>query len=188
MINFVVRNTLIQLIKNDIVKESDYELYRFGLKQLYNFIFDTLLTLMIGGLLNMFAESILYSASYIPLRKYAGGYHAPNTRICFIASVMMMLVSLLLIKFIEIPTDISSYIMFISSFILFIKAPVESRNKPLNEKEKRVFKRRTHIILIIECILFIMCLSAANLNFSDCVVIAVTGSAILSLSDDGKSK
>ena len=83
---------MIQLIKNDIVKESDYELYRFGLKQLYNFIFDTLLTLMIGGLLNMFAESILYSASYIPLRKYAGGYHAPNTRICFIASVMMMLV------------------------------------------------------------------------------------------------
>ena len=153
-----------------------------------SFIFDVFLTLMIGAMLDMIAESILYSAAYIPLRKYAGGYHAPSPKICFIASTMLMIVSLLLVKFVEIPVYISTYIVFISSVILFIKAPVESCNKPLNEKEKNAFKRRAHIILITECIFFIICQLLSSFDFSECVMVAVTGSAILSLSDDRKSK
>lgn len=49
-------------------------------------------------------------------------------------------------------------IMAISAAVIFIMAPVENNNKHLDQTEQKVYRKRTGIILALECMLFLFAL------------------------------
>ena len=70
------------MVRNEIISSEDREIYVYGLKQGLILLINILTTLLIGFAFNKTTETIVFLASYIPLRVYAGGYHARTQMGC----------------------------------------------------------------------------------------------------------
>jgi len=114
--------------------------------------------------------------AYIPLRTYAGGYHAKTQLRCYVFSILMLSAVFVGMKLIH-WTDPGYFIIILCAVIIIILvAPSESENKPFSEKEKAVYKKRTHIILgILTAIVLIFWLSGSKtISISIIMALAVT--------------
>lgn len=65
--SFVARGT---------ISEERFSICRYGIKQLFSVCLNLLTTLCIGMVFGLVWESVLFTAAYIPLRSFAGGFHA----------------------------------------------------------------------------------------------------------------
>lgn len=137
------------LIKNDIISNDDKTLYLFAVDQLFSLLLHIVTTLIIGALFGMFLESVVFLIAYIPIRQYAGGYHAKTPTRCYIISVVLTMVSLYIIGLPIWSDYVILFVLSITSLIIFLLAPVEDKNKPLDDKEQIVYKNRTHIVLAV---------------------------------------
>ncbi len=63
-------------IQNNIIKEKDKELYLYGLQQGAFILVNIVTTLLIGYAFDMIWQSVVFMVAYLPLRAFAGGYHA----------------------------------------------------------------------------------------------------------------
>lgn len=138
------------LIYNKIIPKEDRELYTYGFQQGWIFLTNIFTTILIGWVFNMLRESIVFLIIYMPLRFYAGGYHAKTPLRCYLLSILLISTVLLGTKTFQ--WIDSLLIIFIATTwaggIIYLLAPVESRNKPLCDKERKVYKSRTGIILL----------------------------------------
>lgn len=138
-----------KLIDGNIIESEDKELYTYGFHQGFLIIFNILTAIAIGLLFKMVLECVIFLMAYIPLRSYAGGYHAKTPLRCYMFSIIIMIVVFLGIKFIYWNNFICSIITFCATSIIFALQPVEDSNKPLDQKEIDVYKKRTKIILLV---------------------------------------
>lgn len=162
------------LIENKVILTEDKDIYSYGLRQLFMMILNITITILLGIIFKELWQSILFSLVYIPLRSYAGGYHARTPMRCTLFSTVMVCIALLLMKFLTF-TRISIVVMLIvSSLIIILLSPVEDKNKPLDDLEKIVYKKRTLIILTIEVIITIVTLLLNFSSFSLCLVLSIT--------------
>jgi accessory gene regulator B len=157
----VFENITNRLIENGTINAEDKEIYEYGLKHIAALFINIITTLIIGFIFGMVWQTILFMVSYIPLRSYAGGYHARTPLRCYILSIILTICVLLSIKYIPYNNMLLLIITFISGILIFMFAPVDTENKPLDDIETRVFKKRTRIILFLEVglILFFMILN-----------------------------
>lgn len=172
MIDRFIEKMITLLNQNGVINESEIELYYFGFNRLFLFCINITTTIAIGIACNMVWQSILFSLSYIPLRRYAGGYHAKSSKQCFWWSVLLILISLQLIRNIHELHGVVIFLALLSVFIIFKKAPVESENKPLRNAEKNAFKKKTRRILISE-IVIVMVFSIVYIEAAICLVVAI---------------
>lgn len=166
------------LIRNGIIESSEEELYRFGIKQLFLCIVNVVTSLVIGAICGMLWQSVLFSLAYIPLRRYAGGYHAKTPGRCYCLSVLLIIGVLMLLKHIAFPKIAMITILAVAAFIILLKAPVESKNKPLSDAEQNAYKRKTRIILGLECLLA-MALCTRFIDIAECIIVAVGCSSLM---------
>lgn len=150
-----------KLIDLEIVDEEDRELYVFGVREFFSLLCSFSLILVIGVLMNLVLESTVFTCAYLPVRIYAGGYHAPTQGRCYVLSLAMVVIALLVIGHADIPGDVSMMVIVISSIFIYVLSPSEHKNKPLSETERRVYKQRVGKILIV-------------LDAISCIVMAMT--------------
>lgn len=74
----------------NVIRSEDREIYRYGVQQGLNLLLNLLTTAVIGILCGMFWESVVYIAAYMPLRRYAGGFHSKTHTRCYVCSVVMI--------------------------------------------------------------------------------------------------
>ena len=85
--NILVMRTTDFLVSCGAIKQEDISIYRYGLEVLYLFMLEVLSILLLAVWIGNFFETLLYFAAFIPLRLFAGGYHA-NTRLgCYFVSL-----------------------------------------------------------------------------------------------------
>lgn len=144
------------LIVNGIIEDEEKEIYSYGLHQGLLIIINIATTLFIGFLFKQVWEIIVFMIAYIPLRTYGGGYHAKTELRCYFLSVALIIASLLLIKFIPITKMSVLALSSISGVVVYILAPVEDKNKILNDTENKIYRRKTRIILAIEILVNIL--------------------------------
>jgi accessory gene regulator B len=114
--------------------------------------------MLIGGVLHMFWLGLLFLTAFVPLRTYAGGYHARGYVSCYIGSCALITLLLLLLKYFVLGKNMTSGIwllFFISVPVIFLLAPLADENKPITEKEETAFRRRTRILLLIEIVMVV---------------------------------
>ena len=155
MIKIIDRYTE-KLIANKIITPEDKELYTYGFHQAVVIIANIATTILVGFIFGMVWQSIVFMLAYIPLRSYAGGYHAKTQLRCYVYSVLLISTVLLLVKFITWTSSATIGLSLISDLIIFILAPVENSNKPLDKDEVKVYKRRTRLILGIEALIILL--------------------------------
>lgn len=124
-----------------------------------------------------FWECMLFLAIYIPLRKYAGGWHASTQLRCFILSTALTALALIIIG--AVPLTGLALILLIApgSIVIFIISPVADANKPLSKNEHKVYGRRARVILTV-----ILAISAGLAFFNLLIIVACIGTAISTLS------
>lgn len=144
---------------NHIIEHDDRELYVYGFNQGLNILLNLITTLIVGLLFHNVLELAIFIAAYIPLRSFAGGYHAKTPVRCYIFSIIMILMFSLVMKHVHFTILICSIVIVVSSAVILCIAPVEDKNKPLDEREQNVYRKKSLIILAVEiCLWFLMSL------------------------------
>lgn len=157
---------------NRVIDEKDTGIYEYGLSVLINFLVNLATILVIGGLLGCIPESICYTVCYIILRKFTGGYHAKTPHACYLFSTLMFLASLLIIRagLVKIYLLVGVVILAIGcSFII----PVDTENKRLSGKEKKVYRLFSLIVFLIEVSLGITAYKFQFRMLYDSVIVAI---------------
>lgn len=147
------------LIINGTAKKEDKEIIVYGLISGVKLMFNIITTLALGLIFGLVIESLVFLISFPLIRTYAGGYHAKSAINCYVFSSIIVALVFGFVKYTPI-----NYIFIVSVFIIVISlpilikfAPVEARTKPLDNIEKKYFRKKVFVNLIIEFILiFVM--------------------------------
>ena len=131
-------------------------------------IINIITIIFIGLIFNKIFEVILFIITYLPIRIYAGGYHTRTKLRCYTFSVLMLISVCYILKLYLLKSYLLIVILAItSSGIILYLAPVEDKNKPLDEIE--VYTKRTIRNLIIVLIVLCITLIFNKINFSVCI-------------------
>lgn len=148
----MTRKIVDSLIANGAVPSEDRELYEYGIRQGSLMVINLVTALLIGMFMGMILQSIVFMLVYIPMRSYAGGYHASTQLRCYLLSIPFMLVALYGIRMIPWNAYICLGTLFLIVIVVYKLAPVENANRPFSEMEFKIFKKRARIIASVLCI------------------------------------
>ena len=102
MVRKISKKVTNRLLSRNAIKDEDYEIYQYGLEQLLTSILDLLTLLVIGLIMGMIWQGIIFVLSFMLLRKYAGGYHASTPLKCYLLTTLIITVVLSVMKYIQI--------------------------------------------------------------------------------------
>lgn len=162
-----------ELVSNNIIDLEDSELYTYGLQQGGLILLNILTILIVGKIFGMLWDSIVFMVTYIPLRTYAGGYHARTQLKCYTSSVELIVAVLLGIRFIPWTSLITIMISIISGLIIYILSPVEDSNKPLDVAEVKVYRKKARIILTFEFSVLILMINLEVNSIAICISVSL---------------
>lgn len=153
MIATLAERTASKLVEYGSVKKDEYEEYVYAITMIMTIMVTDVTTMAIGLLMGMFWECVGFCFVYKLLRKYCGGYHFSTSLRCYLSSCIMCPVALLMIMYCPYNLWLLSSVLLFSVIVLLILSPVEAVNKPLDEKERKVFGgvARVSVILLLVC-------------------------------------
>lgn len=144
------------LVQSNVIEAEDIEIYIYGINQIFVSILNIASALIIGLIFGMFWEIAVFMAVYIPLRSYAGGYHARTPLRCYIFSVIMLIIVSAGMKYLYVAEWVYYAFLAFAIIVIFVLSPVEDKNKPLDEIEYKVYKKRAILVTIAEMLLSIL--------------------------------
>lgn len=169
------------IIKSGESIEDCREVYVYGLTQLFRTLLNLFTTVIIGFCMGMLSESIVFVICLMLIRSYSGGYHSDSPIRCYLISVIAVIMALGSIK-LSVWNEYSSVlVMVISNGILLLYAPIGHRNKPLEDIEVLVYKRRLRWILLAVTVVFISFMIANWITLAYAVSLAVLLSTVMFL-------
>lgn len=183
--NHVIENSITRwLCEKGFISYNDKDLYAFGIRQFISTLVCIITNVFIGMLFNMVIESVIFCSSYMLLRQYAGGYHASTQKTCYLLSVLLMCIAMIIVKNVQINMSVLVVALVVSLTIIFIKAPVESKSKPLTRKERKVYKKYACVISIAEGISTVIVFYLSFHSFAVSILTAIIMAATLLLYSD----
>ena len=135
------------VIKTGAASEESYAIYQYGFQIGIEMLSCFLVCLGIAIYLRMIPEFLVFTGSFMLLRTYAGGLHLNSFTRCFICSVFVQTLVLLISKQCTILLPIAWVIIFCGSILIWENAPVETVNRELDTDEKAHCKKVTVKVL-----------------------------------------
>ncbi len=172
MFNSISTKLVCAAVDRNIVALQNREEVIYGLNAFLTLTINVASAIIVGALMHMLPQIILFIAGYKSLRKYVGGSHAKNARQCYITSIVTYIIALLLIRCNLFGQTSITIMVCICSGVMFAICPVEAEKKPLDDLEKVVFRRRSRITISIFMILFLI------LHYSTAVYLNYTSNII----------
>jgi len=188
MFQSAVTRTTDWLVQGGSISEADREVYEFGLDKLFSMLSNFIFTAALGLLFGMFAQTVVFYATYIMLRVYAGGYHAEKPLRCFFISIGAIIPCLLAVRFQQMwNVSVLFYsLLGLCVIVLVILGPTGNKNKMPDELERKVYGRRLLRNLAIT-ILAAVTLSLLSLpSFASAVLCGILLAAIMAVIGKGK--
>ena len=136
-----------ELRKGGVISEEDYPLYEYGLHEIEVTALNIVTDLLIAALMGMFLEGIVFLVIYVPLRRFAGGYHAETELRCYGLSALLVFLALCAIRVTPGSLTVHLPLFLCASAVIFFLAPVGTANKPLDTTEYCVYRRKSRSIL-----------------------------------------
>ena len=153
------------IIRKEIVDESERDTYEFGFQVIVETFISLLISLLIALNFNMILEGILFFLIFIPLRSYAGGYHAERYIWCLFLSCTTFYMILITVKLINLPKGISFVLIMLLLLCILLLYPAENINRPINKKEQIYFKKKLKIYLTFDVVLAVLLYLLSNDNY-----------------------
>lgn len=157
MIDGICRRITQNLLEKNIIEFEDHEIYMYGLQLFISTIFKGAGIYAIAYGLGWIKEVTVFLIAFGILRTYAGGYHSSTYFKCFILTVVTMLASITMAKYITIHYSyfITLPMLVISALLIFKYAPVDTPNKPLSVAECKIYRRKSIMVIILESLTII---------------------------------
>lgn len=155
MITYLSNIIIYNLIQSGSIQEDEKDLYAYGLQQGLFIILNIVTSIVIGIFTNMLWQCVLFMITYLPLRSFAGGYHARTHLHCYLYSIILNVSVILAINLISWHNLFSFAVALMSGIIIFILSPVEDINKPLDQTEFITYKKCTRVILSFILLIFL---------------------------------
>lgn len=156
MFTYVTEKIVSNMEKQNMIQTDRRNIYKYGINQMLNMLLNIATFLVIGLLFHMEFETVIFTAAYIPLRIYAGGFHAKTPFKCWIVSAVMLLLVLLVMKYADLSLYVYDMLALIGTVVILVLSPVEDKNKPLDKLEKKIYKKRCMWTLVAELLIFII--------------------------------
>lgn len=169
------------LIEKEISKSEHKDLVVYGLSAGIELVFNIITTILLGFLFGLILESIVFLISFSFLRTYAGGYHCQKAINCYLTSNGIMVLVMAIVKFTpkEHIIIIGCILLLMSIPVLLKFAPMETPSKPLNQDERKYYRKKVVVHLGIECAVIPILFWTGLHNFSFVVCLGIVVSAYL---------
>ena len=167
--------------RSGVFSPDEKEIYQYGIQQILLTFLNLVTVAIIGLLLGAFRNLLIFTIAYIPLRKMAGGFHAKTPIRCYVVSTAMFVFVALVPRWISIGAFETTILLLVFSVVIIALAPVGSANKPLDDLEKKVYKKRAVVICAVEVIAALVFLHLSVQVVADGIFWAVTMVLVLLL-------
>jgi accessory gene regulator B len=158
------------LIRSGTISYDEKEVYLFGIQQGLVILLNILTTIFIGILFDVVWQLLLFTVSYIGLRSFAGGYHAKTPQRCYILSTILTFAIALLQKYVILTFPAYVVLLCISTSIILTISPIDSKEKTLDELEKRVYHKKAIIICLTEFCTALLLGGLSLYSIGSCIV------------------
>lgn len=139
MINELSNTITLRLQKNGIIQDK-FEIYKYGFELLISSLIGISLILIIGLLSNTFSDSLIFLICFILLRQCIGGYHSKTYLSCNLSFITVYLRFIYYRNYIMFSYEGLIKSVIISLVITFLLAPMEDKNKKINNEKKSFHK------------------------------------------------
>lgn len=155
MISKLAERLTEKLIKSKEIKETDRELYVYGLFMLLSQILFLIVAIIAGLAFSCITQGIIFYVAFQLIRKYAGGFHAKTELRCDIMTTLCIVTCIACIKFSQTHNIQTAMIALAvaSAICILALCPLDTPEKPLTEKEAKYFRKISLIILFVICVL-----------------------------------
>lgn len=154
----LARLTSERLAKQGIIPEKEVALYRYGFEALYFSLAELLSIMLVALVVGNFWETMLFFAAFIPLRVYAGGYHASTRLGCYLTSLGVYAGFTVVMKFIPAQSVVPFIVLgsILSLLIIWLYAPLVHNNHKVSQESRQRYRIRSRIICLAEILLIVM--------------------------------
>lgn len=147
------------LVSLAVIDRRDIDIYRYGLEVLLLSLLQIFSILFIAFFVGNFFETVVYFAAFIPMRLFAGGYHASTRSRCYLLSLFVYGIFTIILKICPnyIHLELGLSFACISLVAIFFLAPEIHSNRKFDQTDYLFFKRVCKRIEIIGTFVIIIC-------------------------------
>ena len=161
------------LSKIKIISSDQEVVCKWGMTHILDTLFNIATFTAIGLLFRMLPETAVFTVAYIPLRSFAGGYHAKTPFRCWVISNFLLIAALLIVRYVSHFTAFFLLLTALSLLCLVVLMPVSDIHKKLAakrgktvHKKRKKYRRKGLMILMVEICASAMLCYFALINFS----------------------
>ena len=147
-----------KLIKQGVIDISEYEVYCYGVTQIITNVVNTAVIMFVALCLKQVIFTCIFLIAFTSIRQYAGGFHAKTPMRCFCTTMVFSLGAILAAKYYSIWQQYLTIIWGLSGGIICYFAPVQNRNKPLDDIEKKTYRKKTWRIWMLQSSILFICI------------------------------
>ena len=141
-----------------IIQEEDIDTCRYGLDVFISSTLEIASILLIAAFIGNLGEAVLLFAAFIPLRVYAGGYHADTKLKCYLISLGVYGTFTAVMKILPqgLYSALNLSVAIFSLIMVLIAAPVVHKNKAVNDIERKYYHKFSISICSIETTIILL--------------------------------
>lgn len=133
--------------------QTEHSIYAYGFSLIIEIFMVTIVSVILAGIMGKLKQCLVFFMTFIPLRRYGGGFHLSSFKKCFLLSVIVYETILLSATWIK----INRFVMFIGYTLLlflFIIGPVYNKGSYLDDNQRVQYKNKYRLLLVMIAIAF----------------------------------
>ena len=168
------------LIRCEVVKETDKELYQYAVYSVFLSLSPLLLAAGVGACMGCIRESVMIIIPFVVIRKLSGGYHTEHAWSCLIGSSLLLLLCIVSSSFVKCGIGFAFFTLGAAASLICL-SPIDNKNRLLNQDEKRLYKKITAVIVAIFLFIAAVFFWCSLHIYSVCTAIGIMLSAVLQI-------
>ena len=148
MLNKLAAKISSKMLQRGVISGELFDIYVYGFELVLSFLFSVAVMLFVGIVTNRILHTILFLLVFITLRSFTGGYHANTYGVCFMVTISVFIVTILLAEYINICWWYYLLLLSVGLPLIYIFAPIEHHNKPLETNDKARCKMISTILFL----------------------------------------
>lgn len=146
-----------RMVERGIINEEDREIYRFGIRNGLIILLNIVTAFLIGLFTEQLLAVCVFTLSFMTLRSFTGGFHCGSRLSCYIGSSLVLFIPVYTGNlFVRMPGMAVALTLAVAAVIIFTFSPMDSRNRKLDQAEKKHFGRRARITAIVQITVFLL--------------------------------
>ena len=145
---YLTRKLTDYILKKEIIKQNSYDIYQYGFQCFLEVSISTICSIFIALLFHMLPECLFFFLLFIPMRSFSGGLHLKTYFSCFLASILVLISTLLAVKYITVSLIASLILYIFCAILILIIGPVDHPDREVDFHDNRAFKLKTYCTLL----------------------------------------